>query len=470
MTPSITPPRQPRAAERGSHTPHQSQSVQRNGRFRRAWATTAAVLLLAPALLAPPGAAPLAILAALTTVVSLLSWPIRRYELAHVAAGTALLSLAADLAYFGPPGLVVLWLPFETVALLVLLGRAVRQVPGSRVGLVGGLTGAAAVLLPLRFTLHAPHTGLKESIFVAALAFFPAACATGVGVYLRSLDTRRAHAVALARREQRLEVARDLHDFVAHEVTGIVLEAQAAQFTAPAPSPPTRTPTTNAPNPPHQHQHHPQQEWQDQQDQQEQHRALLERIEQAGLRALESMDRTVAALRTAESRERSDGKEGSAGSEPPSQREPTEPPPTRPHGLTDLPELVDRFSSMTPAEVTLELTELTELTGTDSLTREAEDTAYRVVLEALTNVRRHAPRADRVEVSVGRTADRTLKISVTNTAGRATSARSPRQGGGTGLAGLAERVSALGGTLEAGPHGNGKGWHVRCLLPTPPTR
>ncbi|WP_310728334.1 ATP-binding protein [Streptomyces sp. N2A] len=419
-----------------------------------------AVLLLTPALLAPPGAAPLAILAALTTVASLLSWPIRRYELAHVAAGTALLSLATDLAYFGPPGLVVLWLPFETVALLVLLGRAVRQVPGSRVGLVGGLTGAAAVLLPLRFTLHAPHTGLKESIFVAALAFFPAACATGVGLYLRSLDTRRAHAVALARREQRLEVARDLHDFVAHEVTGIVLEAQAAQFTAPAPS----TSTTNAPNPPHQNQHHYRQECQ---EQHEQHRALLERIEQAGLRALESMDRTVAALRTAESRERSDGKEGSAGSEPPTQRERTEPPPTRPHGLTDLPELVDRFSSMTPAEVTLELT---ELTGTDSLTREAEDTAYRVVLEALTNVRRHAPRADRVEVSVGRTADRTLKISVTNTAGRATSARSPRQGGGTGLAALAERVSALGGTLEAGPHGNGRGWHVRCLLPTPPTR
>ncbi|MEU9498675.1 ATP-binding protein [Streptomyces sp. NPDC048196] len=471
VTPSITPPGQPRGAERGPHTPRQSQPARRNSRFRRAWATTAAVLLLAPALLTPPGAAPLAILAALTTVVSLLSWPIRRYDLAHVAAGTALLSLITDIAYFGPPNLVVLWLPFETVALLVLLGRAVRQVPGSWVGLVGGLTGAAAVLLPLRFTLHAPHTGLKESIFVAALAFFPAACATGVGLYLRSLDTRRAHAVALARREQRLEVARDLHDFVAHEVTGIVLEVQAAQFTDPPPA----ASTTNAPNPPHQQQQ--QQQQQQQRDQQEQHRALLERIEQAGLRALESMDRTVAALRTAESHDRSDAKGESAGSEPPPNG--NEPPPTRPHGLTDLPELVDRFSSMTPAEVTLELTELTELTrdtdtdtdtDTGSLTREAEDTAYRVVLEALTNVRRHAPRADRVEVSVGRTADHILMISVTNTAGRATSPRSPRQGGGTGLAALAERVSALGGTLEAGPHTNGKRWHVRCLLPTPPTR
>ncbi|MFF4289286.1 sensor histidine kinase [Streptomyces sp. NPDC001633] len=461
MTPSIIPPRQPRGAERGPHTPHQGQPARRNGRFRRAWATTAAVLLLAPALLTPPDAAPLAILAALTTVVSLLSWPISRYDLAHVAAGTALLSLITDLAYLGPPNLVALWLPFETVALLVLLGRAVRQVPGSRVGLVGGLTGAAAVLLPLRFTLHAPHTGLKESIFVAALAFFPAACAAGVGLYLRSLDTRRAHAVALARREQRLEVARDLHDFVAHEVTGIVLEVQAAQFTDPPPA----TSTTNAPNPPHlQHQHQERH-----QERQEQHRALLARIEQAGLRALESMDRTVAALRTAESHERSDAKEGSAGNESPPNG--NEPPPTRPHGLTDLPELVDRFSSMTPAEVTLELTELSCTgTGTHSLTREAEDTAYRVVLEALTNVRRHAPRADRVEVFVGRTADHTLKISVTNTAGRATSVRSPRQGGGTGLTALAERVSALGGTLEAGPHTNGKGWHVRCLLPTPPTR
>lgn len=380
----------------------------------------AAVAMILPALIAPPSAALPAVMAALALVVSIRAWPAGgRISLGQAAGGVALLSLAADLGSFGKPGLVLLWFPFETVALLVLLERVVRHVPGRRVAAVAPLTGAAAVLLPLRFTLHAPHTGLKESVFVAALAFFPAACAAGVGLYLRSLDNRRAHAVALARREQRLEVARDLHDFVAHEVTGIVLEAQAAQL------------------------------GDDTAVDAEEHRALLQRIEQAGLRALTSMDRTVTTLRSA------DGHTWG------------EPPPTRLHGLADLPELVARFAAMTAAEVALSLADELADELADALSPEAEDAAYRVVLEALTNVRRHAPRAGRVEVYAGRTADRAVAVSVTDTAGAGAGAIG-RQGGGTGLAGLAERVSALGGALEAGPYGEGpygEGWRVSCRLP-----
>ncbi|MFH8567209.1 sensor histidine kinase [Streptomyces sp. NPDC017993] len=362
-------------------------------------------------------------MAALTLAASILAWPTGRISLAQAAGGVAVLSLAADIGYFGQPGLVILWYPFETVALLVLLERVVRHVPSRQVGIVGPLTGAAAILLPLRFTLHAPDTGLKESVFAASLALVPAACAMGVGLYLRSLDNRRAHAVALARREQRLEVARDLHDFVAHEVTGIVLEAQAAQLSE-----------DTAP---------------------EEHRALLQRIEKAGLRALDSMDQTVTALREAEGR-----KWG-------------EPPPTRLYGLADLHELVGRFSSMAVAEVALSLEE--EVAGT--LSREAEDTAYRVVLESLTNIRRHAPRAGRVQVFAGRTADRAVEVSVADHAGpeapaetlpRSLAGQGGRSHGGTGLVGLTERVSALGGTLEAGPSEHG--WRVRCLLPAPAIR
>ncbi|MFJ5678253.1 sensor histidine kinase [Streptomyces sp. NPDC093097] len=375
---------------------------------RRRWAGWLAGLVLLPALVSPPSAAPPAVVAALTLVVALLVWPVGRVSLARAAAGAALLSLVADAGYFGPPGLVLLWYPFETLALLVLLERVVRHVPGPRVAFVAPLTGAAAVLLPLRFTLHAPDTGLKESVAGALVALFPVAVAAGIGLYLRALDNRRRHAVASARREQRLEVAGDLHDFVAHEVTGIVLEAQAAQL-------------GDAADP-------------------EEARALLRRIEQAGLRALDSMDQMVAALREAESRTWD------------------EPPPTRLHGLADLPELVGRFSSMAVAEVALSLED--EVAGV--LSREAEDTAYRVVLEALTNVRRHASRAGRVEVFAGRTADRAVEVRVVDDAGPAAPAGT-RQGGGTGLAGLDERVSALGGTLQAGPHASG--WRVRCLLP-----
>ncbi|MFI0222165.1 sensor histidine kinase [Streptomyces lydicus] len=381
---------------------------QRRGR----WAGVAAALMLTPAVISPPSAWLLAVLAAVTLAVAILAWPAGRISLAQAAGGAALLSLAADGGYFGQPGLVVLWYPFETVALLVLLERVVRHVPGRRVAFAGALTGAAAVLLPLRFTLHAPAAGLKESVFAASVALFPAAVATGIGLYLRSLDNRRAHAVVSARREQRLEVARDLHDFVAHEVTGIVLEAQAAQLGDASPA---------------------------------ETRALLQRIEKAGLRALDSMDQTVTTLREADGR-----KWG-------------EPPPTRLYGLADLPELVGRFSSMAAAEVALSLED--EVAGT--LSREAEDTAYRVVLEALTNVRRHAPQAGRVEVFAGRTADRAVEIAVADDAGPGAPAGT-RQGGGTGLAGLEERVGALGGRLEAGPHG--PGWRVRCLLPAPAIR
>ncbi|MFE6742247.1 sensor histidine kinase [Streptomyces tubercidicus] len=364
-------------------------------------------------------------------------WPVGRVSLGRAAGGVAVLSLVADGVSFGKAGLALLWLPFEAVALLVLLERVVRHVPGARVGLVGGLTGAAAVLLPLRFTLHAPQTGVRESVFLAALAFVPAAVATGVGLYLRSLDRRRADAVALARREQRLEVARDLHDFVAHEVTGIVLEAQAGQLDGEDGGPVER-------------------------------RALLRRIEQAGLRALDSMDRTVAALREADGRAWE------------------EPPPNRLYGPADLPELLDRFGAMTAAEVTLSLED--EVAG--ALSREAGDTAYRVVLEALTNVRRHAPRAGRVEVCGIRCADGGVEVSVTDgvelsvTGGAGPGAPAApfpvaplphalqepggRPGGGTGLAGLAERVSAVGGVLEAGPYG--QGWRVSCRLPGPDVR
>ncbi|MFE6689393.1 sensor histidine kinase [Streptomyces sp. NPDC057743] len=366
--------------------------------------------MLVPALLAPPSAAPLAVVAALTLAAALWVWPVGRVSLGWAAGGAALLSLAVDAGYFGPPGLVILWYPCETLALLVLLERAVRHVPHPKVAFIAPLTGAAAVLLPLRFTLHAPTTGLKESVAGALFALFPVALAAGIGLYLRALDNRRAHAVALARREQRLEVARDLHAFVAHEVTGIVLEAQAAQLVDEADP--------------------------------EESRALLRRIEQAGLRALDSMDQMVTTLREAERR-----KWG-------------EPPPTRLYGLADLPELVDRFASMATAEVALSLED--GLAG--ALSQEAEDTAYRVVLEALTNVRRHAPGAGRVEVFAGRTADRAVEVRVADDAGPAAPA-GPRQGGGTGLAGLDERVGALGGTLNAGPHG--PGWRVRCLLPAP---
>ncbi|MEU4201580.1 ATP-binding protein [Streptomyces sp. NPDC039022] len=391
--------------------------VRSSGRKRRVWCAVLVVMVLFPALGTSVGALPLALCAAVAVAAAMLGRPTGRVSLDRASGFTAVLSLVLDFGYVGDPKPVGFWLPFEGVALWVLLYRVVRREPVPRVLWGGGLVGAATVCLLLRITLHVPEQGWRESVFAVLLGFFPAACVAGVGLYLRSLDGRRARAVAQALREQRLEVARDLHDFVAHEVTGMVLEAQAAQLDGGAP--------TEA-------------------------RELFERIEGAGLRALDSMDQTVSALRQVDGDGRAVGK-GWA-----------EAPSTRVYGLADLGELVGRFSAMSRAGAQLSQEE--GLGGT--LSREAEDAAYRVVLESLTNVRRHAPHATRVVVEVRRTAEGSVEVTVADDGGGVPGGT--RSGGGTGLAGLAERVDALGGSLRAGPRD--EGWRVGCVLPAAKAR
>jgi len=83
-------------------------------------------------------------------------------------------------------------------------------------------------------------------------------------------------------------------------------------------------------------------------------------------------------------------------------------------------------------------------------------TAYRVVQEALTNVTRHAGSGAVATVSVTRTA-RQLTIEVSDDG--VGIQRPP----GRGLRGMRERVAAVGGSLEAGP--SGEGWRVRAMMP-----
>ncbi|MEV0324250.1 sensor histidine kinase [Streptomyces sp. NPDC050658] len=94
-----------------------------------------------------------------------------------------------------------------------------------------------------------------------------------------------------------------------------------------------------------------------------------------------------------------------------------------------------------------------ELTGTES-----GRTVHRVVQEALTNAARHAPGA---EVTV-ETATDAAGITVTVTNGPAQQP-APASGGGSGLLGLRARAADLGGTLDAGPHGDG--FRVVARLP-----
>jgi signal transduction histidine kinase len=87
--------------------------------------------------------------------------------------------------------------------------------------------------------------------------------------------------------------------------------------------------------------------------------------------------------------------------------------------------------------------------------------AYRILQEALTNALRHAGKVP-VDVRLGVCADR-LELEVTNPVGAVTT---PRAGGGSGLRGVRERVTILGGRLTAGLEDGG--WRVHVEIPVVP--
>jgi signal transduction histidine kinase len=87
-------------------------------------------------------------------------------------------------------------------------------------------------------------------------------------------------------------------------------------------------------------------------------------------------------------------------------------------------------------------------------------TGYRIVQEALTNVLRHAGTTT-ARVRVARTGDRVLIEVEDDGTGTATP---DDRGSGNGVRGMRERATAAGGTLEAGPRPEG-GWRVAASLP-----
>ena len=98
----------------------------------------------------------------------------------------------------------------------------------------------------------------------------------------------------------------------------------------------------------------------------------------------------------------------------------------------------------------------------DELPDVIELTAYRVVQESLTNVLKHAPGA-RAQVRITRTPS-SLTVEVTDTGPRPAGPVVTHLGAGHGLVGMRERVAAVGGALHTAPRVSG-GFVVRAVLP-----
>ncbi|MFE1107645.1 sensor histidine kinase [Streptomyces rochei] len=223
----------------------------------------------------------------------------------------------------------------------------------------------------------------------------------------------RAEQAERARREvtgERVRIARELHDVVAHHIAVINVQAGLARFVFDSDA---RTA-----------------------------RDALDTIEGASGEALAELRRMLGLLRA-------DGVQGADGAPAP--------------GLDQLDDMVARVRG---GGVGVEL----RITGTPRpLPPGVQLCVYRVVQEALTNVLKHAPGAHAAVELAYRAGE--VTVSVTDdghgTGGRegVDPATIPERGG-HGLIGMRERAKLYGGTIAVGPRSEG-GFGVRLTLPTP---
>jgi signal transduction histidine kinase len=311
-------------------------------------------------------------------------WPL---PVLAVMGGTALLSvpLGVPLVVLGPAVLVAVY----TVG-------ALAEPRLARWALAATLAVTAVVV---------PANGMDAGTYVSNAVALAVAWWLGDRARRAAVDAERerADAADAARRAaaaERLRIARELHDVVAHAMSVIAVQAGTGRFVI--------------------------------DESPEVARDALAAIETTSRSALEELRRLLSVLRD----------DGDAGGD-------LLPTP----GLRDLDELV---AATTQAGVDVDVAVHGEAV---TLPSGVDLCAYRVVQEALTNVRRHAG-ARIAEVSITYAPDCLHVVVDDDGAGAAATAST----GGHGLVGMAERVGLYGGTLDAGPR-RGGGYRVAAHLP-----
>ncbi|MFF5210169.1 sensor histidine kinase [Streptosporangium sp. NPDC000396] len=276
------------------------------------------------------------------------------------------------------------------VYLLLLLYSLFRWGSGRE-----AVIGLAIMLVTVCLSTLSGRLVLADAVGAFAV-MFSAVALGGAFRYRARARMRELDQVKLLEREQ---LARDLHDTVAHHVSAMAIRAQAGLATSAS-----RPDAANE---------------------------ALRVIEAEAARALAEMNAMVRVLRRNEPAELTPGRH-----------------------ITDLERLASRGRSGPSVDV--------EISGDlDGLPPSVGAAIYRIAQESVTNARRHARHATRIEVHVA--ADDTsvrLRVSDDGDSSLIRPAASP----GYGLIGMTERADLLGGTCEAGPNPD-RGWTVTAVLP-----
>jgi signal transduction histidine kinase len=290
---------------------------------------------------------------------------------------------------------------------------------------------AVAALAVVAFTIHAllvPED--NPAPIQVLLGVLVVVVAVGWGLFTRArrelvsslreraerLEAEQRLRVEQAREAERRQIAREMHDVLAHRISLLSVHAGALEFRPDAPP--------------------------------EEVAEAAGVIRAAAHAALQELRAIVGVLRD----------DADVPPEPP---QPT---------LADIPVLVEESRS-----AGMRVRSRIDLPAGEAIPSAVGRTAYRVVQEGLTNARKHAPAAA-VDVSLSVGEGSALVVAVVSRPSVGVAARTapgraqgpePMPGAGTGLVGLAERVALTGGKLQHGPDADGD-FVLRAIIPWTP--
>ncbi|MFJ9036836.1 sensor histidine kinase [Streptomyces sp. NPDC102406] len=315
--------------------------------------------------------------------------------------GFVLVAACAALAYgLGP-------VPFLAAAYALYPVAVARRRTGRSAVVIGGVCVVGAALLTMTGgSDYRGGTGAVQGLFGALVLGATWATGSAVGERRESLRRVIEQTAERAKVEERLRIARDIHDVVTHSVGLIAVKAGVANHVIDS---------------------RPQEA-----------REALVVIEDVSRKALRDMRATLKLLR-----------DGDRAVPAPQELRPVP-------GLGDLPALV---STAEAAGVRVELRAHCPQQPPETVAT----SAYRIVQEALTNVVKHAaPTVCRVRLVAQ---DGVLAVDIADDGPAPAAAHRPAvPGGGLGLVGMRERAAAHGGSLTAGPRPDG-GFQVAATLP-----